>query len=65
MTDICHLKSCRTINAIKQVSGGNPDKGTQSVCLFARASGKAREPVLLLHAWNGRQLTDLTSATLP
>lgn len=74
MPDVWHLKSSGTpgwiesgwINAITQVSGGNRDKGTQSVCLLAGASGEAWAPGLLsASAWNGTQLTDLTSATLP
>lgn len=73
MTDVWHLKSCGTpgwiesgqINAITQVSGEKEDKGTQPVCMLTGASGAAWAPGLLLHAWNGRQMNDLTSATSP
>ena len=72
MTDVRHLKSSGTpgwmesgqINAITQVSGEAGDKGTQSVCPLCWSSwrGSSTSPA---SAWNGRQLTDLASATLP
>lgn len=52
------MQSCRCL-------GEMGTKGHSLSACLPRAPGKASAPGLLLHAWSGRQMSDLTSAALP